>query len=37
MDNSWAELSAEGPVNGISISFAGSSATVTGLPDGYVR
>ena len=37
MDNEWAELSAEGLVNGISISFAGSSATMSGLPDGYVR
>ena len=24
-------------MNGINISFAGSSATVSGLPDGYVR
>ena len=37
MDIGWAQLSDEGPVNGINISFAGSSATVSGLPDGNVR
>ena len=36
-DNRFVQLSAEGLVNSISISFAGSSATVSGLPDGYVR
>ena len=36
-DNRFVQLSDEGPVNSVSISFVGSSATMSGLPDGYVR
>ncbi len=35
IQNAYTELSADGAVNDISISFDGSAATVSGLPTGY--
>ena len=37
MEDDWVALSSQAPVNGVSISFDGSSATVSGLPPDYVR